>query len=111
MATTYTEESSAHGRAVKAVCTTGTEAAGVLTATTKGLVLAGLDTCEIRVESTTGVAFTAGTLEAYLQNPISNRWTRCRALDRSVAASLGETFSDFDINDGMGRLAFLPNGL
>ncbi len=114
MTTTYTEDAtmSEKARIVKGVCTTGTEAASQLGAATKGLLLTGLAHWEVRVE-TTGAAFSAGTIDAYLQNPVTGKWARRRDMDQAVAGGADEAFGDFEIHGAKegSRLAFLPNGL
>ena len=113
MSTTWTEDTTIQSKArvSKAVCTTGTEASSQLAATS-GLLLNGLIGVDIRVESTTGSPFTAGTLDFYVLNPISGRWARLSTMQQAVGAVTGEAYEDFDVRGRDGsRLAALPTGL
>jgi hypothetical protein len=97
----------------RAAATTGTEAVGVL-AVDSGLSLYGVTDYVVHAKIT-GVA-TAGSLQAYLFNPLAGEWTRAPRFDVAVAAN-ATTVSDVNPAGGLptfargARIAFLPTGL
>lgn len=95
--------------AVKAVCSTGTEAAP--SGATAGLPLAGINGFAVHVESAAG-NFTAGKLLAYVYNPVSGAWNRNPDLDLNVSGGItGQSFLGFNVNASLGRIAYVPSGL
>jgi hypothetical protein len=97
-------------RAVKAVCTTGTEAAPAQNASS-GLLMRGILGFTVFLEST-AAAFTAATLECYVQNPVNGKWDRRPEWDESVLANTSHAFSrTVDERTNVGRVVFVPNGL
>lgn len=111
MATTWTEDATIQDKArvAKAVCTTGTESAPT-TGSTQGLLLSGLARYSVFVESD-AAAFTAASLDAYLQNPVSGKWSRRRDMDLAVGTVSNDSFGGFEVEGRVGRLAFVPNGI
>jgi len=111
--TTWSSES--QGLISIATCTTGTESAPTLA--TQGLELSNISGFTVAVEATVAVdagfeTFTAGTLQAYVYNPVSGRWSRDPDLDQSVTAGIsGQSYTGFQVPARSGRIAFIPNGL
>lgn len=111
MATTWSEDQLVQDKArvAKAVCTTGTESAPTQSSA-EGLLLAGLAGYSVFIESA-AAAFTPASLDAYLQNPLSGKWSRRRDMDLAVGAVMNDSFGGFEVQGRVGRLALVPNGV
>ncbi len=115
MATTYSGSSSNQQAGVRTVletCTTGTEAAPA-TGASAGLPLQGLKGFNVSVEAHDGVTnLTAGSLKAYLQNPITGKWSPCPDLDKTVAGgAVSQAYTTTPLYEDAGALAYVPSGL
>lgn len=78
-----------------------------------GFDLNGVAGFSVQVVSTaadTGV-MSAGTLQAYLYNPISKTWSRAPDLDLTVASGQSAAYGSFQVTGGHGRIAYVPSGL
>lgn len=117
MATTWTATGS---RSVKAVCTTGTEAAPTLA--TEGMQLDSVDGFTLYLAADAGQTITGGTsLKCYLRNRIDGVWARFADWDVSLGAgnfTVQETTfagpsagKGWPIIDRADRLAFVPSGV
>lgn len=115
--TTWTAGDSGDRRTATAVTTTGTEAAPTLS--TQGFGLSGARGFSVHVESAcvladggcTYPAFSAGTLKAYLLNPVTNKWGRAPKLDCEVPSASSASCSGYRVEANWGRVAFIPAGL
>jgi hypothetical protein len=85
---------------------TGTEAGPP----TGGLALRNIDGVSVYIKSA-GAAFTAGSLQAWLYNPVDATWSRAPDLDLSVPALTAVSFGGLRITVSAGILAYLPSGL
>lgn len=104
--TTWTLNSALGGQAT-AVCTTGTEAAPTGNA---GISLAYVSGVAVHIESE--VALSAGTLQAYVLNPLSGKWNRAGELDLVVPAGVtGWAWTGLRVFARFSRLAYVPVGI
>jgi hypothetical protein len=94
-----------------ATCTTGTEAASQLTATS-GISLVGVGGFSVHVETASNMT-AAGKLLAYLLNPETGNWLPVSdgSLDLTVAAVTGQAWSGFTVSGPYSRIAYVPSGV
>ena len=92
------------------LCTESTGTGSAPTLVTDGLLLADFATVQVCIQ-TTGAAFTAGSLLAYLWDPSLRVWLRAPDLDLSVAAGSGNCFIGINFRVSGGKLAYIPSGL
>ena len=112
MSTTWSRVGS---HAVKATCTTGTEAAP--SAATDGISLednGGLASIGVHAEAATAMT-EGGFLRAYVYNPVGNvgagQWNRAPDLDLRVRALGAQGFPGYSVPNRVGRLAYVPDGV
>jgi hypothetical protein len=104
-------------RSAKAVCTTGTESApadGLTPADGLGAILSDAKGYYVCIEADSAQTLSgAGTLHAYLWNPLSGVWARFPDGDFtvSVSAKRGMGFLGNEVVSGRGRVAYVPNGV
>jgi hypothetical protein len=109
--TTWT---SPDGLTSKAVDTTGTGSAP--SAATDGIDLSaiGMRNGFTVVYESTGAAFTACSLQAYVRSAVANSgaglWVRVPDLDLTVQALTAQGFVGFRVTAPRDRIAFIPNG-
>jgi hypothetical protein len=77
-----------------------------------GLNLASVRGFNLCVETVTDAGpFLAGTLQAYVLNPVSGNWARNPSLDVTLTAGLyRQCFAGWQVPSPIGRIAFLPSG-
>lgn len=96
----------------KAACTTGSETGTPPSTDSDGLALSRLSGFVVHVEA--GSAMTAGSLAAYLWNPVTDQWNRAPELDITVVGGgSSEASSGFAVTSPRSgsRIAYLPDGL
>lgn len=104
-------------RSAKAVATTATESApadGLTPAEGLGAILSDAKGYYVCVEADSGQTLSgAGSLLAYLWNPLTGVWARTPDLDFTVTASAtrGMGFLGAEVVSGRGRIAYVPSGV
>jgi len=123
MSITWSDVSSGatgYAKCVKAICTTGTETFGA--AATDGLLLDRLTGWDVLVQADSGQTLSgAGTLQAWVYDPIQLVWARAPDYDISVPASLasirnfyplaGSPGKGVPVIASQGRIGYTPNGV
>lgn len=92
-------------------CTTGSETLASGASATYGMALGGLHAFDVVVQATSST-FSAGTLSAYLYDPVNSIWARVPDLDLVVTAGLtAQAYPSQLVTSREGRVAYMPTGL
>lgn len=115
MATTWSDLTAS--RSVKAVCTTGTEAAPTLVS--EGMLVDGVGAVMVFLEAAVAGTVSGGNLLAYIWSNAAQAWFPAPDLNLAVPATAARRYSFAGPSPGFGlpvmaargRIAYLPSGV